>query len=686
MSDLAGWREGNEKYLSLALAWLNLRLERLAGLEVTLPTAPSNPEYTSDLHSPIGQLLHEPSEDEPMQSPSMIEEDISLAVEEIDNAESVEPPPALVILREKLGLSRFEQEVLLLCAAMELDTRTADLCARAQADPYRPYPTFALAFALFDDPAWDVLSPERPLRYWNLLEINQSGVQPLTTSPLKADTRIVDYIKGLNYLDDRLVPFMVPLNPPGNEAELPPSQQASMDAIVRRLKISTSNRSSTIQLLGQHSTSKQMIAWRAAAMLGLYIYSMSAKLLPSQAADLVLLARLWERESILMPIALYLDAHDVESVHIEMASRFLARSSGVFFIDTRDVWPVPINAAAFEIAKPSTAEQASAWAAALGPESRESPAQLAEQFNLDFAAIQQIADNMLWESEEGSDLHGPIWNACLVNTRPRLDVLAQRLDPKATWEDIVLPPAEMKVLRQIADQVRNRNKVYDLGGFRRTMNRGLGISVLFAGESGTGKTMAAEVIANELKLNLYRIDLSQVISKYIGETEKNLQKLFDAAEDGGAILFFDEADSLFGKRSDVKDSHDRYANIEVSYLLQRMETFRGLAILCTNRKGALDQAFLRRLRFTVDFYHPGIAERKVIWQKVFPSETTTDGLDYDRLSRLNLTGGSIHNIALNSAFLAAASGAPVTMQHVLDAARAEFRKHERPIIESDFSL
>ena len=196
--------------------------------------------------------------------------------------------------------------------------------------------------------------------------------------------------------------------------------------------------------------------------------------------------------------------------------------------------------------------------------------------------------------------------------------------------------------------------------------------------------MAAEVIANELRLNLYRIDLSAVISKYIGETEKNLRRMFDAAENGGAILFFDEADALFGKRSEVKDSHDRYANIEINYLLQRMEAYRGLAILATNMKSALDTAFLRRLRFIVRFPFPGVAERKAIWQKVFPADMPRTVLDYDRLARLNVTGGHIHNIAINAAFLAARAGSPVRMALILDAARAEFSKIERPINEADF--
>jgi SpoVK/Ycf46/Vps4 family AAA+-type ATPase len=267
-----------------------------------------------------------------------------------------------------------------------------------------------------------------------------------------------------------------------------------------------------------------------------------------------------------------------------------------------------------------------------------------------------------------------------------LDSLAQRLDPKATWDDIVLPAEETNLLYQIAEQIRRRSRVYQEWGFHKRMNRGMGISALFAGESGTGKTMAAEVIANDLQLNLYRIDLSAVVNKYIGETEKNLRRLFDAAEDGGAILFFDEADALFGKRSEVRDSHDRYANIEVNYLLQRMEAYRGLAILATNLKGSLDHAFMRRLRFIVNFPFPGVAERQVMWQKVFPQEMPREGLEFNRLARLNLTGGSIHNIALNAAFLAAGAGEVVTMELVLAAARSEFRKLDRPVNEADFRV
>jgi len=259
--------------------------------------------------------------------------------------------------------------------------------------------------------------------------------------------------------------------------------------------------------------------------------------------------------------------------------------------------------------------------------------------------------------------------------------LAQRVDALAGWNELVLPESQREILHEIALHVRHRFTVHEQWGFSRRSTRGLGISTLFSGPSGTGKTMAAEVLANELRLDLYRIDLSQVVSKYIGETEKNLARVFQAAEGGGAILLFDEADALFGKRSEVKDSHDRYANIEVSYLLQRMESYRGLAILTTNLKSALDPAFLRRIRFVVQFPFPDATLRAQIWQRTFPEGTPTDGLNINRLAQLNIPGGSIRNIALRAAFLAADSGESVRMSHLLAATRSEYSKIEKPLTE-----
>jgi hypothetical protein len=428
-----------------------------------------------------------------------------------------------------------------------------------------------------------------------------------------------------------------------------------------------------------------------AAALGLRLYRLAAELIPAAPGESEMLVRLLQRETALWPFAVYLEVGDGAPAEgpAPPLSRFLGRVTGLFFLDLRDVRPDLTGAGelfAVDIAKPTPAEQREAWAAALGDAAPQSPALLVGQFSLSLAVIRRIAQEVLAAPmEDDQELHRRLWEASLAGSRPRLDALAQRLEPRATWDDIVLPPAQTALLRQIAAQVAERSRVYGEWGFAEKRNRGLGINALFSGDSGTGKTMAAEVIANELRLSLYRIDLSAVVSKYIGETEKNLRRLFDAAEDGGAILFFDEADALFGKRSEVKDSHDRYANIEINYLLQRIESYRGLAILATNLRSALDTAFLRRLRFIVDFPLQGRAERKEIWKRVFPRATPTAGLDFDRLARLNLKGGDINNVAINAAFLAARAGTPVNMPLVLAAARAEFEKLKLPIAADDFA-
>ena len=691
MTDLDRWQEGNEHYLSSALAWLRLRLEHLAPMHpATAALSGSEPAPSRFVDSFLGRSRAEPALDIPalpLESPTaMSDERMAEAAAALASAEAIDPPPAALILGQHFGLSRFELETLLLCTAMELDTRIASSCARAQGDPNRPYPTFALALALFDDPAWDALSPERPLRYWRLIEINQPGAQPLTASSLRADERIVNYIKGLNYLDDRLAPLLTPLNVDGGS--LPPSQQTVVETVLRQLQ-HADRQLPVIQLVGPDSLGKQLIAEHAAAELDLRLYRLPAGLLPAQGGELETFTRLWRRESALLPIGLYLDAHDAEGGSPDRQaplSRFVSRSNMLIFLDVRDVWPgLDRTSVMIDVVKPTPIEQQAAWVEALGSSEATGSARLAGQFNLNLTEIHQIAQSVLAEANgNGSSAPDRVWPACLMRTRPRLDTLAQRIEPRATWDALVLPDSETHTLRQITAQVGQRSKVYDEWGFRRQMNRGLGISALFAGESGTGKTMAAEVIANELRLNLYRIDLSAVVSKYIGETEKNLRRLFDAAEDGGAILFFDEADALFGKRSEVKDSHDRYANIEINYLLQRMEAYGGLAVLATNMKSALDTAFMRRLRFIVNFPFPGVTERKLMWQKVFPAEMPREDLDFDRLARFNLTGGSIHNIAINAAFLAAQAGSPATLPLILEAARSEFRKLERLINEAEF--
>lgn len=659
MSNLAAWQEVNANYLTVAIDWLRLRLQQMI------------PEAT------------------------ITAKEIAKAQEIMVTAEGMEPPPALSTLSTLLGLTEFERSLLLLCAAMELDTEITSLCAQIQGETER-YPTFALAMGLFDDPVWDIVSPECPLRKWRLIEIHQSGVQPLTVSPIKADERIVNYLKGLNYLDDRLKAMVSPLPIPPETADsgLAPSQQQAVTTIVHHLDaLPHGQRPPLIQLLGRDRASKQAVSVAIADEFYLPLYRIQLELLPTQSTELETIIRLWQRELRLFPVALFLDGQRLEGGpnaerSTALLHTFLESLHALCFIDVQEnSLQLDQPTLSLDIAKPTPIEQQQKWQQVIGVPT--SAALLASQFSLNLTDIEQIGTTVKTEQEmaEGAetDLATHLWQTCLVRTRPQLDALAQRLETKATWDNLVLPEAETTLLRQLAAQIQNRSQVYDDWGFRDQMNRGLGVSALFAGESGTGKTMAADVIANELQLNLYRIDLSSVVSKYIGETEKNLRRLFDAAEDGGAILFFDEADALFGKRSQVKDSHDRYANIEVNYLLQRLEAYRGLAILATNLKGSMDSAFMRRLRFVISFPFPSVASRQEMWQKVFPAKTPILDLDYEHLGRLNLTGGSIHNIAINAAFAGAQDEGQVGMKHILQAARAEFQKLDMPIYEGDFA-
>jgi len=250
----------------------------------------------------------------------------------------------------------------------------------------------------------------------------------------------------------------------------------------------------------------------------------------------------------------------------------------------------------------------------------------------------------------------------------------------------VLPRLQLSTLRMIGTMIRQRSTVYDDWGFERKLSMGKGVIALFAGPSGTGKTMAAEIIAHELGLDVYKIDLSGVVSKYIGETEKNLEKIFSEAQDSDAILFFDEADALFGKRSEVKDAHDRYANIETAYLLQRTEEYSGLVILASNIKKNMDEAFVRRLHFLVDFPFPEEAERLEIWKRTFPREAPQAAdIDFDFLARkFKITGGNIRNIILASAFLAAEERTPIGMRHLIRASSVEFQKMGKLVVEGDF--
>jgi ATP-dependent 26S proteasome regulatory subunit len=591
---------------------------------------------------------------------------------------------ALGALCAAFELSPFERDVLLLCAGMELDSSFAARCGAAQGDPGKAYPTFGLALAALASPHWSALLPTAALRHWRLVEF--ANADSLTTSPLRIDERVLHHLTGLSYLDERLHGFFEPAH---SVAPLPPSH-----ALIARQMVALWRNPgpvSLIELFGEDDVAKRSIVAAATSELGIPLRILQAGNIPVPPAERETFIRLWERETILNGGALLIDcgAEGAAPESSHSLHALVRRLRGVVVIATRESLPYQTRPVIkFEVRRPAVVEQQTAWREVIGARAPKLNGQLdalTAQFSLGMhnihAAATELGQRLGSEDQNESDTI--LWDICRSQARRRLDGLAQRIEPAAAWDDLVLPEPQRQVLREIVSHVRQRSQVYERWGFATKGLRGLGISALFAGASGTGKTMAGEVLAGQLRLDLYRIDLSSVVSKYIGETEKNLRRVFDAAEEGGAILLFDEADALFGKRSEVKDSHDRYANIEVSYLLQRMESYRGLAILTTNMKQALDPAFLRRIRFVVQFPFPDSLQRAEIWRRIFPADTPTDGIDLARLSRLNIAGGNIRNVALNAAFLAADAGEPVRMAHLLRAARSEYGKMERPLTESE---
>jgi SpoVK/Ycf46/Vps4 family AAA+-type ATPase len=430
-----------------------------------------------------------------------------------------------------------------------------------------------------------------------------------------------------------------------------------------------------------------MIAAFACTSLGLQIHSISVRAMPPSAFDLHQLIRICERDTMLSPKALLLEFLNAsgEPQRDGAITEFIETIRSPLVIVTTERLRLARRATTvFEVRRPQPQEQRNAWALVLGNAvpTNKGLEHLTSHFCLNWIEMRAAASEAGASTTPDEVLDG-LWEGCRNQTRVRMEDLAQRIESNAGWDDLVLPEMQKEILQDIVAQMRHRSTVYEAWGFSEKSSRGLGISVLFAGPSGTGKTMAAEVLAAQLHLDLFRIDLSSVVSKYIGETEKNIRRVFDAAEAGGAVLLFDEADALFGKRSEVKDSHDRYANIEVSYLLQRMECYQGLAILTTNMKSALDPAFLRRIRFVVQFPFPDAAQRAQIWSRIFPRKSPVNGLDIRKLSQLNVAGGNIKNMALTAAFLAADQNEPISMSHVLRAAKSEYAKLEKPLTDAE---
>lgn len=564
----------------------------------------------------------------------------------------------LARLQAIFRLSGFERDLLLWCAGAELDARF-------------PVPTPGAALSTLDDAHWDALAPSGPLRWWRLIELSAGA--GLIGRSLHIDERVLHHLVGVACLDPRL-DGVARIKPAAGLLTQPQTEVAV--EVATALAGPAPHR--TVLLDGADGVARERIAGHVADAVGRPLLVVQGDRLPPAGPANAALARLVEREVALLGVLPFVAVPEPDTRAGAVSEP--DTTVGAFLEELG--CPVVVGAASpaaglradirRAVPSPTVADQRELWRHLIGPAA--GAADAASAFRLEVAEIEAIA----------RDLGGQgLRRACRLHTRTALDELADRIEPDAAWDDLVAPQATVQALQDIAGQVGNRAKVYEEWGMAGSSPRGLGVTALFTGDSGTGKTLAAEVLAAQLDLDLYRIDLAAVVSKYIGDTEKNLKRVFDAADASGAVLLFDEADALFGKRSEVRDSHDRYANLEVSYLLQRMETYRGLAILTTNLKSALDRGFLRRIRFVVAFPFPDPPARARIWRLMFPPKVPVAELDWDRLARLQLSGGHIRTVAMSAAFLAAAEDVPVGMAHVLAAARREYAKLEKPLTETE---
>ncbi|WP_333740220.1 AAA family ATPase [Streptomyces sp. IBSBF 2806] len=592
-------------------------------------------------------------------------------------------------LRSCYGLCDFELDVVLLALAPEIDPWYERLYGDLQDDVDRRRPTVGLALDLLTATARERLFARRffgadaPLlgrRVLSLLPDPCAESAPLPARLLVPDEQIVDVLLDQGCLDRRLTPFCELVTPPPGPVE--------DEALYRTVRDAWGRRPLRLYLQGPPGAGRRRTAEALAGALAVPLLAVDAADVVQDAGALELIFR----EASLQGALLHFD--DVESPCTRALADRLSAYDGVVTLSGSRPWAPtahrPLGVLTVPCVPGDAARRRTTWEEVLAAHgARAAPADLdalAVRFRLGPA---QIEDAVLTartaarlhaeddpEAAAGSPSRLELFAAARAETGHRLTPLARRVEPSRTVQDLVLPPEPLELLHGLCEWMVHRRRVMDEWGFDRRMSQGKGVSALFAGPPGTGKTMAAEVVAHDVGLDLFKIDLSMVISKYIGETEKNLERVFTAAADTDAILFFDEADALFGKRSDVHDAHDRYANIEVAYLLQRMEEYDGLAILATNMRGHLDDAFTRRLRFVVEFPFPDDAERRRIWDVCIPPEAPrAPDVDLDRLAReFRLSGGSIHNIVLQAAFLAAAGDGRIGMTELLRATRREYLK------------
>jgi ATPase family associated with various cellular activities (AAA) len=614
-------------------------------------------------------------------------------------------------LEQIFGLDPFEIDALLVCLAVEMDLRYEKLYAYLQDDVTKKRPSVGLVLNLlaptieagFD--ARRYFSAEAALFRHHLLTLFDDPAQPhppLLARSLGVDPRIVRYLLNSDALDERIRSLSTLIDP--DEASTGPCVDEATRRRLVRLVQSTAARPVIVHLRGPYGVGRHRMAAAVCHDVGLRLLSADAAQLPHDTESGPTVVELVQREARLQGAAVLwknfdtLLAEDRKPRLASFVDALKARPTVTFLAGEARWEPNEALRATclvnLELGRPSWTERRAFWSAALDGHDVDADVDLGAltttfRFTggqIHDAAAMAVTLARLRGSERARLGAADLYEACRFQSNQRLSALARKIVPRYQWNDIILPGDRVERLREICNHMKYRERVHGEWGFDRKLSLGKGLSVLFSGPSGTGKTMAAEIIASTLGLELYKIDLSVVVSKYIGDTEKNLSRIFTEAETSNAILFFDEADALFGKRSGVKDSHDRYANIEIGYLLQRMEEYDGVVILATNLRKNMDEAFVRRLQFTVEFPFPDEKDRRRIWKGVWPDDTPRDpALDIDFMARrFEIAGGSIRNIALAAAFLAADDGNVVTMSHLMHATKREFQKMGKVVTEGQF--
>ena len=594
------------------------------------------------------------------------------------------------------GLNLIDSYILLLCLAPELDRRYERLYAYLQDDVSQRRPTVNLMMNLLGDSvagrfaAWERLSADAPLRKQHLIEALPDSSRPnsaFLAHHLKVDHHIVAYLLGNDQPDERLK-HTVRLVVHDSAIPLP---EVDLEAVHAQLTSAPLVYMSGAKGMGQIEAASALCA-----AYNLPLVSIDAAALTALELAPELGQRLAVREGYLAAGALFIEnwesfLNDNRQPSAAMWESLSTYPGPVFLCGLTDWEPHDANRVrrmlriAFTI--PTYPQRFQMWQQATGEASAKLAEgdieELASKFRFSRTQITRAAHTAADIAASRADRpnKADLYAGAQAHASLKLGNLASRVVPHATWTDLILPPDPLTQLREICDRMRDAYIVNEEWGFGSKTNRG--ISALFAGDSGTGKTLAAEVVAGELGLAVYKIDLSSVVSKYIGETEKNLNTIFTEAHAGNAILFFDEADALFGKRSEVKDARDRYANIEVAYLLQQVEAYDGVVILATNFRHNLDDAFTRRLDFVVDFPFPDGEYRRRIWEVHFPARAPlSPDVNLDEIAnQYRLAGGNIRNAALAAAYLAASNGKVITPAHIRGAIRREHQKMGR-LLES----